>query len=87
MAGHRVARVGDPLDHGGSVIEGSPRHSVDGRAVARVGDRVACARHGIQTIVTGASRHSVDGRACARVTSACSCGAVITDGAPRYTCD
>lgn len=84
---YRVARVGDPLDHGGQVTQGSPHHKADGRAVARVGDAVQCARHGAQTITTGAGKHRVDGKACARVTSLCSCGATITDGSSLYRCD
>ncbi|MGX7707971.1 PAAR domain-containing protein [Methylobacterium sp. Gmos1] len=88
MPGHRVAHVGSPLDHGGTVTTGSSRHSTNGgKPVARVGDAALCARHGPVVITTGSARHTVDGKACARVTSLCSCGARITDGSPRYTCD
>ena len=87
MAGFRVAVVGSPLSHGGQVTEGSPKHRAGGKAVARVGDKVMCELHGEQTITSGAAKHRVDGKACARVTSACSCGATITDGSPKYRCD
>lgn len=87
MPNYRVARVGDPLSHGGQVTSGSPNHSADGKAVARVGDTALCNVHGAVTITTGAANHKVDGKACARVTSLCSCGATITDGSPLYTCD
>lgn len=79
----RVARIGDPLSHGGEVIEGSPKLTADGIPVARVGDKAACAVHGIVSIVTGSPKYFADGRAVARVGSACSCGAVITNGSPK----
>ena len=87
MPSHRVARRGDPLDHGGTIIEGSPKLSSEGKPVARVGDKAMCAQHGLVTITTGAAKFRVDGRACARVTSLTSCGARITEGAPKFTCD
>jgi uncharacterized Zn-binding protein involved in type VI secretion len=79
----RVARIGDPLDHGGTVIQGSPKLFADGLAVARVGDQVMCAIHALQTIVTGSPKLEADGKRVARVGSLCSCGAVIIDGSPK----
>lgn len=38
-----VIRLGDPTDHGGTVVAVGARHfTVDGKPVARVGDRCTC---------------------------------------------
>jgi uncharacterized Zn-binding protein involved in type VI secretion len=38
-----VIRLGDPTDHGGSVVAVNARYfTVDGKPVARVGDRCSC---------------------------------------------
>ena len=78
-----IARVGDPIDHGGQVTQGSPTVFVNGKAAARVGDQVMCSRHGMQTITEGSATVFFDGRKAARVTSRCSCGATITAGSTR----
>jgi uncharacterized Zn-binding protein involved in type VI secretion len=87
MGSHFVATVGSPLDHGGAIIEGSPKHTAGGKPIARVGDRATCARHGPVTIVDGSPGLTVDGKPCARVTSRLSCGARIIDGSPKFTCN
>jgi uncharacterized Zn-binding protein involved in type VI secretion len=38
----KIITVGDKTDHGGTVISGSPKHDIRGRAIARLGDRVDC---------------------------------------------
>lgn len=38
----KIITVGDKTDHGGTVISGSPNHDIRGRAIARLGDSVAC---------------------------------------------
>lgn len=55
----KIITVGDATDHGGKVISGSPTHDIDGRPIARLGDKVACPMsypsglpHGINKIVT-----------------------------------
>jgi len=71
--------VGDKTDHGGVVVEGSPNSQVDGRAIARVGDKVTCPKrgHGPTTIVSGDSTAMIDGRPAARHGDRCACGAVL----------
>src|SRR6185312_3383657 len=75
-----VARVGDPITHGGSVTAGSPTVKANGLAVARVGDAVNCAVHGAQTITgTGASTAvKANGIGIARLGTSISCGATIS---------
>lgn len=73
----KIAHLGDPISHGGSVIEGSDDVFADGRAVARVGDKVSCRRHRNSVIISGSSTVFVNGRAVAVDGSKCSCGATI----------
>jgi uncharacterized Zn-binding protein involved in type VI secretion len=84
-----VARIGDPSDHGGSIVSGSSTRTVDGKQCARVGDMHSCPRpgHGTTPITSGSPSTSVDGRAIARVGSGVGCGAVISAGSPTYSTD
>lgn len=84
MALQPVARIGDPGDHGGQIVSGATTVTVDGRAIARVGDLYACPRpgHGTNPIATGSAFFSVEGARVARVTDTTACGAIITGGSP-----
>lgn len=69
---HKIIVVGDSTDHGGKVINGSPRHDIGGKAIARLGDEVSCPRsypsgkpHGVNKIVTAHPTVSIDGVAVA----------------------
>ncbi|MBN6152744.1 PAAR domain-containing protein [Xanthomonas sp. AmX2] len=66
--------VGDALDGGGSVVSGSPFTDVDGRSVARIGDKAVCARHGMTVIATGDPTIVIDGQPVARQGDSCACG-------------
>ncbi len=64
----KIITVGDKTDHGGTVISGSPSHDVRGRAIARLGDKVACPQpypggkpHGVNKIVTASDSLTVNG--------------------------
>jgi uncharacterized Zn-binding protein involved in type VI secretion len=55
----KIIVVGDSTDHGGKVISGSSSHDAGGRAIARLGDEVACPLfypggkpHGVNKIIT-----------------------------------
>jgi uncharacterized Zn-binding protein involved in type VI secretion len=64
----RVIRVGDPTSHGGKVLaSGAPHFTVDGIAVALVGDPCACPKKGNKhcKIATGDAGHTIDGVAVA----------------------
>lgn len=76
-----IARRGDPISHGGSIIGGAVRTTVEGQSVARKGDPVNCTQHGLQTISDGSSTVMVEGKPVARVGDAVSCGATISGGA------
>lgn len=64
----KIIRVGDPTSHGGTVISGSPAHTVGGKAIARQGDLVDCptkypdgSPHGVNPIVEGEASMPIDG--------------------------
>ncbi len=72
--------VGDALQAGGSVLTGSPQTDIDGHAVARIGDRVICARHGPGSIITGDATLVIDGQPVARHGDKASCGCALLAG-------
>lgn len=75
--------VGDRTDHGGVVITGSPFTDIDGKAVARIGDKVTCPRKGhgnVTTIVTGDQTAIIDGQPVARHGDKTACGAMLISG-------
>ena len=76
-----IARIGDAISHGGTIIGGASRTLVAGQPAARIGDPVSCAQHGLQTISGGSSTVLVEGKPVARVGDMVSCGATISSGA------
>lgn len=78
-----VARVGDTHNHGGNIITGSPNVFANNLGVARIGDRVFCIKHGIQSIASGSRTVIANGAGVARVGDRTTCGAVITSGSPN----
>lgn len=79
---YAVARVGDPCTHGAVIQTGSPTRTVNGKAVARVGDTVNCPLHGQNPITGPATTVQLEGKSVARVGSTAQCGAVVTQGSP-----
>lgn len=78
MAAKKVARINDSISHGGQIIEGSPTVSVNSRKVARLGDHVQCAIHGLQTIVSASTTVKANSKGVARLDDDISCGAKIS---------
>lgn len=78
----KIVRVGDPGSHGGSVVNGSPTVSANGKQAARVGDTYSCPIHGPNPITSGSGDTFANGRAVARVGDSTACGATLTDGSP-----
>jgi uncharacterized Zn-binding protein involved in type VI secretion len=75
-----VIRLGDPTSHGGKVENVSATHiTVDGIAVARVGDLCSCPIQGHDkcTIAEGDPRHVIDGIAVAYDGHKTTCGATL----------
>jgi uncharacterized Zn-binding protein involved in type VI secretion len=76
----QIIRLGDSTSHGGKVVSVSATHfTVDGIAVARVGDICSCPKkgHGSCTIVEGSPHHSIDGIPVAYAGHKTSCGATL----------
>ena len=71
--------LGDKTSHGGTVIEGSMTTTIDGKPVARVGDKVSCPipGHGTCVIVSGDMTWIIDGQAVARHGDMTACGASL----------
>jgi uncharacterized Zn-binding protein involved in type VI secretion len=78
-----VARIGDKCTHDAVIVTGSATRFADGIGVARLGDKVACPKHGMTTIqqLTATSVRA-DGLEVAVVGSICGCGAKILYGSP-----
>lgn len=75
-----VIRLGDPTSHGGKVASVSASHfTVDGIAVARVGDTCTCPVKGHDgcTIAEGDPHHTIDNVAVAYDGHKTSCGATL----------
>lgn len=77
----KIIVVGDRTDHGGKVITGSPRHAIDGKPIARLGDQVDCPKHypdgqphGVNKIITGHDKVTLDGIPVAVHDSVTECG-------------
>ncbi|MBR9878773.1 MAG: PAAR domain-containing protein [Gammaproteobacteria bacterium] len=74
-----IVLKGDRTTHGGIVLEGAATTLVNGRHVARVGDRVSCPTdgHSVAFITSGDDTTLVDGKPVARHGDRCSCGATL----------
>lgn len=83
-----VIRLGDPTSHGGKVESvGATHFTVDGIAVARVGDVCSCPIKGHDncTIAEGDTHHLIDGIAVAYEGHKTTCGATLTATTGRFS--
>ncbi|WMJ67637.1 PAAR domain-containing protein [Stenotrophomonas sp. 24(2023)] len=70
-----VIVVGDRTTGGGEVLTGSPDTDINGMAIARVGDKASCPKHGgFFAIVTGDATFLIDGQPLARHGDSLACG-------------
>jgi uncharacterized Zn-binding protein involved in type VI secretion len=73
--------VGDKTSHGGVVVEGSQVSVIDGKPIARVGDKVTCPKRGCPstTVIASTSDPSiiVDGKPGAFHGDKTACGATL----------
>jgi uncharacterized Zn-binding protein involved in type VI secretion len=76
-----IVRSGDCLDHGGYVIASDKSTIVNGKPVARIGDKALCYKHG-QTEIISASKNKVTSnkKQIARVGDKTKCGAKLLGG-------
>lgn len=81
--------LGDSTNHGGKVIEGSPYSTVEGKPIARVGDKVTCpmkGHGGVTTIITGDGNCLIDGKPAARDGDKCACGCTLIASQSLVSC-
>ena len=79
--------VGDQTTGGGRVIEGSPNTTVDGKPVARYGDKATCTVKGhgsIVTIVEGDTNNLIEGKPTAYHNALLSCGCRVLASQSLY---
>jgi uncharacterized Zn-binding protein involved in type VI secretion len=77
----QAARQGDPTDHGGVIVSGSPDTTIGGIPAARQAtDSHGCPNHGTVPIVTGSPTVLIDGTQAARVGDKLACGSAIASG-------
>ena len=70
--------VGDTTSHGGTVISGAASTDIEGKCIARVGDKVTCpirGHGGTTTIASGDPTVIIDGSPAARHGDLTACGA------------
>jgi len=79
-----LIRAGDPTSHGGTVVEGSDNFIVDGKPVARAGDKVSCPLHGDNAIDSGSDTYLTDARPTARDGDTTACGATLSATQDHY---
>ncbi|PPU94747.1 hypothetical protein XpopCFBP1817_09710 [Xanthomonas populi] len=73
--------VGDYTTGGGHVVSGSMETDIDGKPVARIGDRATCSTHqGVFPIVTGDATLMIDGQPVARHGDKLACGCALISG-------
>jgi uncharacterized Zn-binding protein involved in type VI secretion len=77
--GRKIIVVGDPTDHGGQVISGSPTQQINGKAIARLGDQVDCPQkgHGVNAIVEGDPSMLINGIPVALAGHKTACGCTL----------
>lgn len=76
----KVARLGDPSSHGGTITSASTTVKADGIGVARAGDEHTCPAHGKSALTAIITKTKVNGRLVITVGATAGCGAVITAG-------
>jgi uncharacterized Zn-binding protein involved in type VI secretion len=79
MAGPLIT-LGDKTSHGGTVVEASALSDTGGKAIARMGDKTTCPKHGSSPIVSGDSTLIIDGKPAARHGDKTACGATLIAG-------
>ncbi|MNM42832.1 PAAR motif protein [compost metagenome] len=76
--------IGDATSGGGRVITGSPHTDIEGKPVARLGDKATCPRHkGVFGIVSGDLSIIIDGQPVAREGDRLACGCSLIAGQQR----
>lgn len=76
--------LGDKTDHGGTVVAVSSQTFIDGKPIARLGDKVVCPQcKGAFPIAAGDPTVVIDGQPVARHGDKTACGATLLSGQVR----
>lgn len=77
----KIVRLGDPSDHGGTMVSATGKFKVNGKIVCVSGDMHSCPikDHGT-TPVSSSKTLTSGGKSVIKVGSVAGCGAVISDG-------
>ncbi|WP_084087662.1 PAAR domain-containing protein [Aerolutibacter daejeonensis] len=80
--------LGDKTDHGGTVVAVSSQTFIDGKPVARLGDKVVCPQcKGTFPVAAGDPTLIIDGQPVARHGDKTACGATLLSGQARVFVD
>ena len=83
----KIARLGDPSNHGGSIVDTNADDTVlaNGIPVAVDGAQHSCpiTGHGTTSVSPIAIKTSVNGKLVITVGAQAGCGAIISDGSPN----
>ena len=81
----KVIRLGDSTSHGGEVVSATSHVTVQGKPVARLGDKCTCPKRGHNhcVIVEGDPDWTIDGIPVALEGHKISCGAVLIASGPN----
>jgi uncharacterized Zn-binding protein involved in type VI secretion len=83
-----AARMFDPSNHPGAVMQGSPNVLINGLPAARMGDQHVCALppvagpHPPSPVAAGSGTVLINGQPAARQLDMVGCGATIVGGSP-----
>ncbi|MBB3259109.1 putative Zn-binding protein involved in type VI secretion [Paraburkholderia bannensis] len=77
--GREVARLGDTMDHGGTVIEAAPNLTHRGRGVALDGHRVRCPKCGGDFSIRASGPRTHGGVLVALIGDRTECGATLME--------
>ncbi len=83
----KVIRIGDPSNHGGTVISAQAKTELFGKPVAVLGDKVSCPikGHGVCPIVEGDPTWLVGGKPVALEGHKTACGAALISTMPEMS--
>lgn len=81
-----IIRLGDPSDHGGSMVSATGKSTTNGIKTCVSGDMHSCPQYGHGTTSVVSSTHVTDsGKGIIKVGDRAGCGAILTNGSPNIS--
>lgn len=78
-----IIRLGDTSTHGGAMVTSARISKAEGPLICRIGDILACPRHGPNPVVEGSPDSHCEGPKIARQGDHTACGAALISGATK----